>query len=187
MTLSYDFDMFAEDRPVMRADEVPCAPPDTVRHHGKVALFRDARTSAALASAPPSVQDYLRASGFGTGNGHSGAPAGRYPLADEVARTGLIEALASNIADFELPRADDKATDPEDFSLPAFFEAVMTAEPLPSDAPLLPPAPAPEQAEVSGIPSTNSLWRSLKLPLRAPRWLFMVAAGALAVWTTRAI
>lgn len=185
MALNYDFDMFAVGRADF-ADEVSSAVPGGLRHDGKAAVFRDPRTAAALARAPQVVQDYLRAAGFGSGTGHSGAPDGRYPAADEAARTALIEALTANIGAFQLPQSTDARPDPDAFFLPAFFEAVISAEPLPPDAPLMTPR-LPGDIDTAGVAAAQTSLRGLKLPFRAPRWLIVIAAGALAAWSARAV
>ena len=113
MALNYDFDMVSG-----------------VTGQQAVAMFRDPATVAALGCAPQGLQDYLRASLFGTETHHGGAPAGRYPQADEAARIAVIEALAENVGKFDLPRPDDTQPVGDDFHLPTFFAAVAEAEPV---------------------------------------------------------
>jgi hypothetical protein len=131
MALNYDFDMLSMAAKAASGEAFPAAPP--------MALFRDPATVAALERAPQPVQDYLRASHFGINCYHSGAPAGRYPDADETARITVIEALAWNVSKFTLPRADDSQPVPDEFHLPAFFAAVAEAEPM-----VMPDVPVPE-------------------------------------------
>lgn len=126
MALNYDFDMLS-----MTADVTPEDAGTETHPTGKpVALFRHAETIEALERAPQAVQDYLRASCFGINCYHSGAPAGRYPAADEAARIAVIEALAENVRRFDLPRADDSQPDADTFHLASFFAAVAEAEPI---------------------------------------------------------
>jgi hypothetical protein len=116
MALTYDFDM------------APAGPQGA--DGARVARFRDAATVAALARAPQAVRDYLCASGFGEGTHHSGAPAGRYPAADEAARVAVIEALAANVGRFDLARADDRQPRRDAFHLSGFYAALIEAEPI---------------------------------------------------------
>ena len=85
MALNYDFDM-VPGTPGLFADVALTGAPQIT------ARFRDPQTVAALKRAPQPMQDYLHASCFGSDTHHSGAPAGRYPLADEAARIAVIVA-----------------------------------------------------------------------------------------------
>ena len=123
MALNYDFDM-VPGTPGLFADIALTGTPQIT------ARFRDPQTVAALKRAPQPMQDYLHASCFGSDTHHSGAPAGRYPLADEAARIAVIEALAENVARFDLPRPNDTQPVDDDFHLPTFFAAVAEAEPV---------------------------------------------------------
>lgn len=170
MSLNYDFDLLP-------------ARPDA-RGPDRAARFRDPRTAAALAAAPQAVRDYLFEAGFEDGTYHSGAPAGRFPAADDDPRAALIERLAAAVARHDLPVAADGAAAAEgDFFLPAFFEAVMTAEPLPPDAPLLPPLVG-DTAEPEPAAPAQPLWRQL---LRPPRWFMLGAIACVAVWSVAAV
>jgi hypothetical protein len=169
MSQSYDFDLLP--------------PQADARAAGRRARFRDPRTAAAFAAAPQPVRDYLRGAGFDDGTYHSGAPAGRFPADDDDDRAALIEQLAATVGRHDLPvAADGPAEAGEGFSLPAFLEAVMTAEPLPPDAPLLPPLAGEAVAAEPATPAPP-LWRQL---LRPPRWFMLAAIGCLAVWTVAA-
>jgi len=178
MALNYDFDIFAVfPKAVFEDPKVGGLLAEVGLAHGQrgnqVALFRDPRTVDALRRAPQAVQDYLRGAGFGMNTYHSGAPAGRYPAEDEPARVALIEKLAEELPRHSLPKADDSQPGPNDFSLPAFFEAVMLAEPLPADAPLMAPvmpvALAATQDEAKPVATARRL--RLPFPLRLPVWM----------------
>lgn len=177
MALNYDFDIFSVfPKAVFEDPKVGGMLAETGFVHGQrgnhVALFRDPRTVEALRRAPQTVQDYLRGAGFGMNTYHSGAPAGRYPADDEPARVALIEKLAEELSRHNLPKADDSQPDPEAFSLQAFFEAVMIAEPLPADAPLMEPVmpvPFAEARAPAATPARRGL--RLALPLRLPLWV----------------
>lgn len=156
MALNYDFDMVLAT-PETRAEgaasdtgQPPTAQPPTGL---AVAVFRDPATVAALKRAPQGMQNYLRASHFGFGSHHSGAPDGHYPKTDEAARITVIEALAENVARFDLPAADDMQPSDTAFHLPAFFAAVAEAEPVHVD-----PAPEvqPVQTETIAAPEARS-------------------------------
>lgn len=191
MALNYDFDIFSVfPKAVFDDPKVGGMLAEVGFQHEQrgnhVALFRDLRTVEALRRAPQPVQDYLRGAGFGMNTYHSGAPAGRYPAEDEHARVALIEKLAEELPRHSLPKSDDSQPDPEEFSLPAFFEAVMLAEPLPADAPLMPPV-MPVAAGSPEEPVADATARRFRLPfpLRLPLWmsrLMMVATvGTLTV------
>lgn len=192
MALNYDFDLFSVfPKAVFDDPKVGGMLAELGFQHEQrgnhVALFRDPRTVEALRRAPQAVQDYLRGAGFGMNTYHSGAPAGRYPAEDEPARVALIEKLAEELPRHSLPKSDDSQPGPDEFSLPAFFEAVMLAEPLPVDAPLMAPVmPVAFAAEGDAAkPSAPARRLRLPFPLRLPVWmsrLMMVAmVGTLTV------
>lgn len=178
MALNYDFDMFSVfPKAVFDDPKVGGMLAELGFQHQQrgnhVALFRDPRTVEALLRAPQAVQDYLRGAGFGMNTYHSGAPAGRYPAEDEPARVALIEKLAEELPRHSLPRSDDSQPGPEDFSLPAFFEAVVMAEPLPADAPLMPPVMPVAFSEPAAPVAARTGRRLPGLPfaLRLPVWM----------------
>ena len=175
MALNYDFDIFSVfPKEVFEDPKVGGMLAEMGFQHQQrgnhVALFRDPRTVEALRQAPQAVQDYLRGAGFGMNTYHSGAPAGRYPADDEPARVALIEKLAEELSRHNLPKSDDSQPDPEVFSLPAFFEAVVTAEPLPADAPLMAPV-MPEFLREAAAPAPARRRLRLPFPVRLPLWM----------------
>lgn len=179
MTLNYDFDIFSVfPKEVFDDPKVGGMLAELGFQHQQrgnhVALFRDPRTVEALRNAPQPVQDYLRGAGFGMNTYHSGAPAGRYPAEDEPARVALIEKLAEELPRHNLPNAQDAQPDPRAFNLQAFFEAVMLAEPLPEDAPLMAPVMPIAFSQITapadaGKPGRRTL--RLPFPVRLPTWM----------------
>lgn len=179
--LNYDFDMFSVyPKAVFNDDRIGGMLSDMGFEHqsrgNQIALFRDPATVEALRRAPQAVQAYLRDAGFGMNTYHSGAPAGRYPAEDEAARVALIETLAESLPRHDLPKNDMQAAEGE-FSLPAFLEAVMQAEPLPADAPLLPPV-LPLVADAAAPARGPSGWRPAR-PAWLSRLLVMATVGTL--------
>jgi len=194
MGLNYDFDVFSVfPKAVFDDPKVGGMLAELGFQHQQrgnhVALFRDPRTVEALRRAPQAVQDYLRGAGFGMNTYDSGAPAGRYPAEDEPARVALIEKLAVELPRHSLPKADDSQPDPREFNLPAFFEAVVLAEPLPADAPLLAPVLPVAFSETSPpatAPRRSRFPITLRLPLRLPSWMsrlvVLAAVGTITVY-----
>jgi hypothetical protein len=194
MVLNYDFDIFSVfPKAVFDDPKVGGMLAELGFEHQQrgnhVALFRDPRTVEALRQAPQAVQDYLRGAGFGMNTYHSGAPAGRYPAEDEPARVALIEKLAEELSRHNLPKSDDSQPNPEAFNLPAFFEAVVMAEPLAADAPLMDPVmpvPFSEPAAAAGKEPGRRLLR-LPFPMRLPLWMsrlvVVATVGSLTVYS----
>lgn len=188
MALNYDFDIFSVfPKEVFEDPKVGGMLAEMGFQHQQrgnhVALFRDPRTVEALRQAPQAVQDYLRGAGFGMNTYHSGAPAGRYPAEDEPARVALIEKLAEELPRHSLPKSDDSQPRPDEFSLPAFFEAVMLAEPLPADAPLMAPVmPVTMMPGAGPAPSRAALGARLRLS----QWVGRIrglASGGILRWS----
>lgn len=134
MQLSYDFDMFCVI-PQALFDDPKVGPrlrssglrPD--HRENRVALFRDPATAAAFRRAPQHVQDYLRAAGFGTTTYASGAPPGRYPARDEMARMAVLCALRRLAPRFPLPEASAPRAAPGEFEVREFLMAALDARP----------------------------------------------------------
>jgi len=185
MALNYDFDMFSVIPKAVFDDPALGGFPGEMgfQHNQKgncVALFRYTATVEALKRAPQALQDYLCASKFGLNIYHSGAPAGRYPDSDEAARIVVIEALAENLGKFDLPRADDSLPDEDAFHLPAFYAALVEAEPMAVASAPAPQTPAPDgDATITDTPARLPHPKGrFQLP-KLPRWL--TAGAALAV------
>ncbi len=179
MALNYDFDMFSVipkaifDDPALGGflGEMGFTQNQKSNY---VALFRDPATVAALQRAPQGLQDYLRASEFGFNTYHSGAPAGRYPDTDDAARIMVIEMLAGNVGKFDLPRADDSQPPEDAFHLPAFFAALVEAQPISMPTDAAPPTIGPAAADPLIPPRARGRFQ---LP-KVPRWMMAGAAFA---------
>lgn len=134
MQLSYDFDMFSVIPQAFFED--PKVGPrlrgvglNHDHRQNRVALFRDPATAEALKRAPQGVQDYLRAAGFGTKTFGSGAPPGRYPARDELARMAVLCALRQLAPSYPLPEASAPRAAPGEFEVREFLMAALEAKP----------------------------------------------------------
>lgn len=117
---------------------------DSTSRGNYIALFRDPRIIAMIERADPVLRDYLKASGFGFAPYHSGAPAGRFPASDRVARTDVFARLDTNLSKFDLKNADLGG-----FDFAAFLKAIVEGKPLQlSDAP-----EGPARAQASPPPA----------------------------------
>ncbi len=128
MVLKYDFDMYT----VMPEDLQ-----DNLGTTGvlpkQIAMFRDPEAIAAITRADEAVRAFFLDSGFGMKVYTSGAPPGRFPARDEVARTAVIEKLAANLATHNLEGADWGG-----FEFPKFMKALAAAKTLDDDSLLAP-------------------------------------------------
>ncbi len=128
-----------------------------------VALFRESETARVLLGSDEPVRRFFEAVGFGFNVYDSGAPAGRYPLEDEVAHIDVIERLTEALGDF-----DPEAHDMNGFAFETFLEHLATAEPW------VPAAPAPKRRR--SLPT---------LPLKVAAVLIAVVGSAI-LWQSGA-
>ena len=140
MVPSYDFDIRwlspreAEDDPAV-AQALSDNGSNGTSRGNYIALFRDPQVIAMIERADPVLRAYLKASGFGFAPSHSGAPAGRFPADDRVARTNVFARLDTNLSKFDLKDADLGG-----FDFAAFLKAIVEGQPL--QASDLPEGPA---------------------------------------------
>lgn len=125
----------------------------------RLALFRDKRTAEALGRAPAALQAYFLKSGFGMETFDSGAPPDRYPAGDEAARLDIIERLAANAGDCDLPPAKEGAADDGCFCLADFLQHLTAATPVEMAKVVPPPVDAISQvfAKDAAEPSPEGL------------------------------
>ncbi len=166
MALTYDFDMFA-----IIPEDVQSEFGDMFNDLGvtgmmgeKMAMFRDPETVAALGRADEAVRTYFTDSGFGMQVYSSGAPAGRYPAADEEARVVVIKKLTANLKTHDLKGANWGG-----FEFPKFMEALAITAPLDDDA-LRAPTPGAQQQQTGPTRQTD-----------ADRMRRLIALGGLSV------
>jgi hypothetical protein len=99
----------------------------------RIALFRDARTCAALRAAPQPVRDWLRASGFGEAQSPCTLPPGVYRASDEGDRLRVMKNLSAQIPNFALPKAGSPEAEASAFKLAGFLTSLTTATPVADD------------------------------------------------------
>ena len=156
MALRYDFDMVAVTPDGLSDQFGNLAATDVAT--GKVAMFRDPATVAALKRADAAVTGYFTDSGFALQHFDSGAPAGRYPARDEDARIAVIDKLSANLHTHDLAGAIW-----DDFDFDAFMDALSAAEPVEDEllAPTVRSSPRVEGLLAAQIASRRSKGRRM--------------------------
>ena len=156
MPMRYDFDMVSVT-PEGLPDQFGDLAVNGVAAE-KMAMFRDPQVVAMLEKADPAVRTFFLDSGFALQPYDSGAPPGRYPVSDEVARVKVIEKLTANFTTHDLSGANWGG-----FDFQAFLEVMEHAKPLEDETLLAPPTRSQPRATPSAQNVRNQKRKGLAM------------------------